>query len=196
MADKAPPKEEEQTAVLCVDDDDLANTTIRNIIGDDAQVWTARTLKQATAAITSRKFALVFCDVTAPQVQGMDVLSILADLYPSTHVIVTSAAGRGNWTNDAFNELGAYAGMLKPYNLDLLRLAINEALWPEPVMGKGDVGRAVLLTAGIHETAREEMGRLEEGQQAEVRTALDVLEKISPFFAARDDQGRQGQDGG
>lgn len=191
-----PNKQAEPTAVLCVDNDELANTTVRNIIGDDAHVWTARNFKQAIAAINNRAFSLVFCDITSPEVQGMDVLSILADLYPSTPVIITSGTAGSNWTGDAFNELGAFAAMQKPYNLGLLRVAINEALWPKPVMGKGEVGRAVLLNAGIHEPAHDEMQRLTEDERNEVRTVADVLERIMPFFSAQERPIKEGTDGG
>lgn len=186
MPEQTPEQQREPTAVLCVDDDDLANATISNIIGSDAEFWVARDFSQAIASINRRPFALVFCDITSPKVRGMDVLSILADLHPSTPVIVTSRAGVADWTSDAFEELGAFAGMPKPYNVELLRLSINEVLWPQPVMGKGSVGNAVLLTAAMHETAGEEMARLSEIERNEVRTVVDVMAALMPFFTAHE----------
>jgi DNA-binding NtrC family response regulator len=170
-----------QTAVLCVDSNADANAVVGNIIELDAELWTVNSFNAALEAIRQRSYDLVICDITSPPLRGLDVLSILSSLYPSTPVVVTSEPGVAGWTSDAFAELGAFAGMMKPYNKALLKEAIIAALWPTPVMGKGDLGRAVLLNAAIHETAASEMAQLTEEERGEIRDVCQVLERLSPF---------------
>jgi CheY-like chemotaxis protein len=175
---------QEKLAVLCVDADRDANATVGRIIAGDADLWEAFNFKTAIEAINRRPFALVICDVTAGDLRGLDVLSILASLYPSTPAIVTSAEGAGGWTAEAFEGLGAVAALMKPYHVERLRRAVNSALWPVPVMGKGDVGRAVLLQAAIHEPAASELENLTPEERGEVRTVAEVLERLLPFMEA------------
>ncbi len=179
----------EPAAVLCVDADDFSNSVVGNILGSDAELWTAHDMQAAIAAISRRKFDLVICDITSERTRGLDVLSILGTLHPSTPVLVTSETGISEWASEAFSALGAYAGMTKPYNTGLLRSVINEALWPTPVMGKGEVGGAVLLTASIHETAQDELERLSEEERQEISTVAEVLDRLQPFFSNQTRQG-------
>ena len=176
-------------AVLCVDANETAMDVIEQLIGHRTEFWRARNFKQAVAAIKRQAFDLVFCDITAESVQGMDVLSILNSLYPSTPVIVTTEDVPGDWTHDA-DALVAFAGFRKPFEPTALKIAIEEVLGCQEeaeglVFGQGEIGRAVQRVAAAHEQAADAMARLLPDERVEICTVAEVLERFSPFFGQK-----------
>ncbi|MEZ4401665.1 MAG: sigma-54 dependent transcriptional regulator [Kofleriaceae bacterium] len=114
--------------ILVIDDE----RGIRALVGDvlrraGHQVEVAETASAGLAAVASRRFDLVLCDINLPDQDGVSLLPKLLDRDPAPTVILITAypsidtAVRGM-------KLGARDYLGKPFSPDELRLVVGRAL--------------------------------------------------------------------
>lgn len=70
---------------------------------------------------------LVLCDLRMTEISGMDVLKEVREQWPRVPVIMVSAYLTGDRWREA-QELGAFDGLTKPFQADVLKQKIDSAL--------------------------------------------------------------------
>ncbi len=115
--------------ILTIDDEAVVRNTIQAYLEDyDFTVETAENGKVGLELINNKKFDLVLVDLRMPEVDGLEVLSILRDLQPDLPTIVISGTGEIGDVVEALR-LGAWDYLLKPISdLNILRHAIDKCL--------------------------------------------------------------------
>ena len=148
--------------ILVVDDEQSMRELLAIMLRKEGyEVLTADSRAQAAAAFARGPVDLVVTDVRLPDGDGIEVLRHVKAASPDTVVIVMTAFGTTE-TAVAARKLGAEAYVLKPFDVDELRIAVRDAL--------------------AHKRLREENVRLQ--REAGERQKLDQLIGASPAMAA------------
>ena len=148
--------------ILVVDDEQSMRELLAIMLRKEGyEVLTADSRAQAAAAFARGPVDLVVTDVRLPDGDGIEVLRHVKAASPETVVIVMTAFGTTE-TAVAARKLGAEAYVLKPFDVDELRIAVRDAL--------------------AHKRLREENVRLQ--REAGERQKLDQLIGASPAMAA------------
>lgn len=129
-------------SVLVIDDEKgLRDLLFRALSRNGFRVHTAEDGEQGLEAARRDSPDAVVSDVMMPGLDGLQVLEILKKERPATQVILAtgypSAAGARRAA-----ELGAFAYLTKPYDLNALLALLNQSLAPKPAPRKSeDTGR-------------------------------------------------------
>lgn len=123
-------KTEGQHTVLVADEEEPVLDAIVEFLTDRGyDVVTARDGAEALAGQWREKCDAALIDIRMPIIGGMDALGRLKGKYPDLVVIMMSdEQDRGRKTRSRATELGAYAVLDKPLDLDRLVQIIGEAL--------------------------------------------------------------------
>jgi two-component system, NtrC family, response regulator HydG len=112
--------------ILIVDDDRSIRRTLEKFLGGEGyEVATAQDAPGAVAAADAADLMLL--DLGLPGGSGFDVLSALADRPRPPTIVVVTARDDMQSTVKAI-QLGAYEYLVKPIDIDRLRLVIKRAL--------------------------------------------------------------------
>jgi len=112
--------------ILIVDDDRSIRRTLEKFLGGEGyQVATAQDAPGAVAAADAADLMLL--DLGLPGGSGFDVLTALADRPRPPTIVVVTARDDMQSTVKAI-QLGAYEYLVKPVDIDRLRLVVKQAL--------------------------------------------------------------------
>jgi two-component system response regulator AtoC len=112
--------------ILIVDDDRSIRRTLEKFLGGEGyQVATAQDAPGAIAAAGDAELMLL--DLGLPGGSGFDVLTALADRPRPPTIVVVTARDDMQSTVKAI-QLGAYEYLVKPVDIDRLRLVVKQAL--------------------------------------------------------------------
>jgi DNA-binding NtrC family response regulator len=137
--------------LLIVDDDRSIRRTLEKfLIGEGYEVTTAQDPAGAIAA--AEGVDLMLLDLGLPGGSGFDVLTALADRPRPPTVIVVTARDDMQSTVQAI-QLGAYEYLVKPLDIDRLRLVVRRALDSRDA-------RATLTEFVSHATAQHQVGSI------------------------------------
>ena len=107
-----------KTKVLVVDDDeDIRNVLSRILLAGGYDCMTAESGYDAVSIIPEFKPEVVITDYQMPNMNGIELLKIIRQQFPGTHVILLTGHAELEIAIDAVN-LGAYAFFRKPLDLD------------------------------------------------------------------------------
>ncbi|MFH1467972.1 MAG: sigma-54 dependent transcriptional regulator [Pseudomonadota bacterium] len=114
--------------LLIIDDEaKLLRLLERLFLDEGHQVTTAARAEDAEARLRQAEFDLLITDVRLPRRSGLDLLRAARELQPDLEVVVMSAYGTVHGAVEAMR-LGAFDYLLKPFELDGLRLVAERAL--------------------------------------------------------------------
>jgi len=114
--------------ILIIDDDRLVVDSLRQVVekaGHEAA--SAAGLAEALAAVRSRPFDIVFCDVRMPDGSGLDILPEIRAGASAPEVIILTGFGDPDGAELAIKK-GAWDYIEKPLSVKDARLAIERAL--------------------------------------------------------------------
>ena len=118
--------------VLIVDDDATVRGSIGSVLGDEGfAVVTAAGGEEALARLAESPASLVLLDVWMPDMDGIELLSVLRRDHPRVPVIVISGHGTVEVAVRA-TQLGAVDFIEKPFSIEGLLAAVHRALEPSP----------------------------------------------------------------
>ena len=114
--------------LLIVDDEiKLLRLLERLFVEDGHQVTTATRAEDAERRLQQGDYDLLVTDVRLPRRSGIDLLRFAKDLQPDLQVVVISAYGTVSGAVEAMR-IGAFDYLLKPFELEGLRLIAQRAL--------------------------------------------------------------------
>jgi len=116
--------------ILVVDDDPMVlfvfQDTLRKL-GDQYEIVTTRSGRQALDEIKARPFALVITDLTMPDLNGVELSEAINQIRPDTVVVWITAYGCSSVFSEAAR-LAIYRCYDKPLEVDEILQIAREAL--------------------------------------------------------------------
>lgn len=115
-------------SVLVVDDEASLREMLSIMLRKEGfEVLTAESRRAAAEALASRNVELVLTDLRLPDGDGIEILRHVKSAAPETVVIVMTAFGSTE-TAVAALKLGAYDYLIKPFDVEELKIVIRNAL--------------------------------------------------------------------
>lgn len=114
--------------VLIVDDQYGIRVLLHEVLeNEQTQIFEAPNGQVALEIVASQKPDLVLLDMKIPGMDGLEILRHIRKIEPATKVIMMTAYGELDLIQEAM-ELGALTHFTKPFDIDELRIAVNEQL--------------------------------------------------------------------
>lgn len=159
----------EYMRVLIVDDVE----DIRDILSDRLQAYgyevlTAIDGEEALEKVEKSSPDLVLLDIQLPGLDGMEVLSRIKRDHPQITVIMITAHGRIQLAVDAMKQ-GAYDFVEKPFDPDLIRIKVDNALERHSLLNQNEYLRSEL---------KGEYGEII-GKSQKMLEVLEKIEKVA-----------------
>jgi two-component system, NtrC family, response regulator PilR len=132
-------------SVLVVDDDLIVQDSVKCLLDTDGyDVTTAATGEEALSRLARQGFDVVVSDIKMPGLTGLDVLERSRMLSPRPGVVLMTCYATVDTAIEALRR-GASDYLLKPFEVDDLRLGVQRALHHrEPVEAARPPGPAVI----------------------------------------------------
>jgi two-component system response regulator AtoC len=108
--------------ILVVDDEQPTIDSLTLLLGDDFNLWIARSGEEALQIISSQSPDLVFLDITLQGIDGFEVLKEIKRHDDSIEVVMLTADEKAKTAIRAI-DLGAFSYITKPYDKDDILLA-------------------------------------------------------------------------
>ncbi len=123
--------------VLIVDDEETLTWSLAKSLSHDRESYEVTTVNDGEAAMSTfmaKPFDLVVLDIRMPGINGLDVLTKIKDMRPSTKVIIMTAFGSMDIKAEAKSR-GSLFYIEKPFEIDHMRSLILKALKQETDRG-------------------------------------------------------------
>jgi two-component system NtrC family sensor kinase len=122
--------------ILIVDDEEAVRTLFALSLSERYECATAADTQEALKLLAEQQFALVISDVQMPGLSGVELLRKVISDFPETVVIMVSGIDRSQRVIDALR-LGAFDYLIKPCDLDVLQLRVEQALERRTLLRNG-----------------------------------------------------------
>ena len=160
--------------LLIIDDEAPIRTSLREILEYEGhRISEAATGMDGVLAATKTKFDGVFCDVKMPQMDGLDVLDMLAKKGVQTPVVMISGHGTVD-TAVASLKKGAYDFIQKPLDLNRVLVTLRNMLEREAL---------VETTQVLKKKAHKAQSHTIVGESEAIRDILSMVETVAPTEA-------------
>ena len=113
--------------LLIVDDDDAIRGMLYDLLSDKYQCNTASMAEEALQYMEVEKYDAILTDISMPGLTGVDLLKKIQEHDSGTPVILISGKG-SEQDRKALMDLGAFAYVNKPFNLDELEAVVERAV--------------------------------------------------------------------
>ncbi len=114
--------------ILVIDDEARVRETISDILKDAGyEVFTAQDGKEALLQIQNRFFNVILIDINLPDISGLEILKLIKQQSIDSYSIILTASTAIENSIKALNQ-GAYAYIVKPFNIDFLKGTIKKAI--------------------------------------------------------------------
>jgi len=155
--------------ILVVDDEE----DIRDILSDRLKAYGYEVLTaidgiEALEKVEKMSPDLVLLDIQLPRLNGMEVLSRIKREYPQIRVIMITAHGKIQLAVEAIKE-GAYDFVEKPFDPDLIRIKVDNALERYILLNQNEYLRSEL---------KGEYGEII-GKSQKMLEVLGMIEKVA-----------------
>ncbi len=118
-----------QEAILIVDDNRLILESLSELLKDEGvRLLTANDAQEATALVREEEIAVILCDNIMPGMSGLDFLTCLTTISPSTIKILMSAFADLPTVLTAINRSEVFRYVLKPWHDAEMTAAVREGL--------------------------------------------------------------------
>jgi DNA-binding NtrC family response regulator len=118
---------EKVRSVLVVDDEVGARESLKMILKNDYEVFSAKNAEEALLQIKEHSPDVILLDIILPDLDGLKVLERIKQNDPDMVVIMITATKTVKTAVEAM-KLGAYDYVTKPFDIDELRLIISRSL--------------------------------------------------------------------
>jgi DNA-binding NtrC family response regulator len=113
--------------LLFIDDDPVAQKTLRMVLGGRCLVTPAPTGEEGLELLAETEIDLVLLDINLPDIDGLELLEKIMALPSPPPVVMLTAYGDARFVKQAI-QAGAYDYIVKPYDLQELEGTIRRAV--------------------------------------------------------------------
>ena len=113
--------------ILIVDDDDAIRAILYDLLSDKYECHTASTAEEALQYIAVERYDAILTDIAMPGLTGVELLKKIQEHDSATPVILISGRGSEQDAQD-LGILGAFAYVTKPFNLNVIEQAVEQAI--------------------------------------------------------------------
>jgi DNA-binding NtrC family response regulator len=113
--------------ILIVDDDSFIRGMLYDLLSDKYECNTASMAEEALEYIEVEKYDAILTDIAMPGLTGVELLKRVHETHATTPVILISGKG-AEQDPQAFLDLGAFAYVTKPFNLDEIEEVVERAI--------------------------------------------------------------------
>jgi len=113
--------------LLIVDDDDVIRGTLYELLSERYECHTASMAEEALQYLEVENYDVVLTDIAMPGLTGVELLMRVQQSGSDTPVILISGKG-SEVDSKSLIDLGAFAYVTKPFNLDEIELVVERAL--------------------------------------------------------------------
>lgn len=135
--------EPDNRRILIVDDEEAIRNLFAIALSERYECATAADTPEALKLLAAQQFALVISDVQMPGLSGVELLRKIVSDFPDTAVIMVSGIDRSQRVIDALR-IGAFDYLLKPCDLDVLHVRVEQALERRTLLQDGKRYKAEL----------------------------------------------------
>lgn len=114
-------------AILVVDDEPRSVELMARVLGEEFDIFSATSAKEALAILENEWIQAVFCDQRMPEMTGVEMLAIVRERWPDVVRIIVTGYTEPEDMIGAINEAGIYQFITKPWHPDQLLLAARNA---------------------------------------------------------------------
>lgn len=158
--------------VLVIDDERAIRNTLKDILGyENYKVEVAEHAKEALDILKKNSFDLILCDIKMPEVDGLELLPQMIDMYPDTPVVMISGHGNIDTAVEAIKK-GAYDFIEKPLDLNRLLITLKNAM---------DKSALVTETKKLRKKVNKKYEIV--GSSDAIQKVLDMTDKVAPTDA-------------
>lgn len=115
----------DQLNILVLDDDNLYRKLASSILRADFTVYTASVPSKAFEIFQNAKVDILICDFQLPEMNGLEVVKKVKEMYPDVEIIMISAEANMDTVIEALR-LGAVDFFRKPFNFDSVKISIEK----------------------------------------------------------------------
>ncbi len=116
-----------QPSLLIVDDEAGVRESLRMIFNRDFRILEADSSEVAIKKAQEESSEVVLLDIRLPRIGGLEVLRRIKEFNPHCQVIMLTALNTAH-TALAAKESGAFDYVVKPFDIEELRLKVENAL--------------------------------------------------------------------
>ncbi len=177
--------------VLCIDDDQNILDALERDLRHIFDVVLATNFDMAKAAF-SKSISIVICDYNLPQHTGLEILKWIKDQHPGVlRVLLTGDVGLSDISPFVESNL-IHKFILKPWEPDLLRLHMQEALSTLRLLSERDKFKELSITDPVTELTNhrffQEKLRIEIHKAKQTKTAVSLIMIDVDHFKILNDQ--------
>ncbi|WP_276318876.1 response regulator [Longirhabdus pacifica] len=127
----------DEKKVLIVDDQAGIRVLLYEVLSNEGyQAFVAANGKEAMQMIEKSKPHLMLLDMKIPGMNGLEILKHTKQKDPNIKVIMMTAYGEIEFVNQAMEE-GACMHFTKPFDIDELRKAVKQHMFPDEQLRSG-----------------------------------------------------------
>jgi signal transduction histidine kinase len=165
--------------ILLVDDEKDLLDPMKLLLGDEYRVLTAQNADQALSIVEQESVELVISDQRMPGMTGVELLKRIREINPEIVRLILSAYTDIDAMLSAVNEGQVYRYVIKPWDVDDMRITIHQALeWKDLRASHGQM--AADLIAVNRELALRTL-QLERAHQTIIRS--EKMAAVGKFAA-------------
>ncbi len=158
-----------ESYILIVDDEESILKSLKGILEDEGyKVSLARNGKEALEILNKRLHDLVLLDIWMPEMDGIEVLSVIKKRFPDIQVIMISGHGTIETAVKA-TKLGAFDFIEKPLSLEKVVLSVRNAL---------DLSRLSIENRVLRESSKAKDRLL--GNSKEMQSLKKQIDLVAP----------------
>lgn len=159
-------------SILIVDDERSIRNSLKEILEhEEYTIETAENGHQALETLKQKQIDLVLCDIKMPQMDGIELLSIIQKEYTSMPVVMISGHGDIETAVECLKK-GAYDFLQKPLDLNRILVTVRNAL---------DKSNLITETKTLRKKIYSKYEMI--GSSAEIKKVHELIEKIAPTDA-------------
>ncbi len=119
------------STILIVDDDDAIRGMLCDLLSEKYECNTASMAEEALQYIEVQQYDAILTDIAMPGLTGVELLQRVQENHKATPVILISGKG-SEQDPKALMDLGAFAYVTKPFNLDEIEDVVERAVAKQP----------------------------------------------------------------
>jgi response regulator RpfG family c-di-GMP phosphodiesterase len=127
MAEQAP-RQPALPVVLLVDDEPLLLDSLGQELRDACRLYTASSAAEADVKLAARHYDVIVCDHMLPGEQGLDFLSRIMEMMPSTKRILMTGYTNPEFISRSTVIAGLSACLVKPLRASDIAAAVKAAI--------------------------------------------------------------------